>query len=105
MVNKRRDAKIVYHKTPSIARRPTRRRSPADLEDANLETLVNDSIPVDMKKGDADGMLAKRLMLIHVSKHASMCYRRALCTRVLVAGLAYLDRLQVLIRPNKMPRL
>lgn len=59
VVNKRRDAKIEYQKSVAVPRKRTRRTSPAedDQMDTSLETLVNDSVPVDMSKGDADGML------------------------------------------------
>ncbi len=59
MVKKRRDAKIEYQKSVAVPRKRTRRTSPAedDLLDTNLETLVNDSVQVDMSKGDADGTL------------------------------------------------
>ncbi len=59
MINKRRDAKIEYQKSVAVPRKRTRRTSPAenDQMDTNLETLVNDSVPMDMSKGDADGKL------------------------------------------------
>ncbi|CAL8469358.1 g8899 [Coccomyxa elongata] len=76
VVNKRRDAKIEYQKSVAVPRKRTRRTSPADDDqmDTNLETLVNDSVPVDMSKGDAD-------------------------------GLAYLDRLNMLVGSDSMPRM
>ncbi|KAK9908018.1 hypothetical protein WJX75_001624 [Coccomyxa subellipsoidea] len=76
VVNKRRDAKIEYHKSAAVSSRSLRRQSPAgdDPAGGDLESLVNDSAPVDMSKGDAD-------------------------------GLAYLDRLHMLIGPDRMPRM